>query len=438
VTAVDLGAGVPGERTTVPLALSALAAALTAPRGFGDQSLLSPRPDAIRLLGGIPDPGALPVTELREVLGEVWDAGGGAASLQYSATPGLQGLRAWIAAREGVDERRVVITSGGLHGLSLTVQALVERGATVAVDNPAFPIFLRVLELVDARTLPVPVEADGIDVEHLARRLAAGERIAAVYTVPDFHNPSQGTLSAAKRAALVDLAERYGFVVIADDPYRELRFAGTDQGRQVFFDSEHVVHVNTFTKTLGPGLRLGWLVLPDPLVDAVVRLRNRQDSHSSTLVQTLVQHLLVSRPGWFDRTLERANALYRHRAGVLVDELERRLPGRFAITAPDGGFFLWPRLVDDAVDARDLHRRATAEGLDYQQGEFFATGPGTDSHRRLRLAYGDRTDEELRTAVERLARAYEGASGVLVSRVVPADGVQAAPAVRAARPEPRR
>src|SRR5690606_35715850 len=237
VTAVDLGAGVPGERTTVPLVLSALAAALTAPRGFGDQSLLSPRPDAIRLLGGIPDPGALPVTELREVLGEVWDAGGGAASLQYSATPGLTGLRAWIAAREGVDERRVVITSGGLHGLSLTVQALVERGATVAVDNPAFPIFLRVLELVDARTLPVPVEADGIDVEHLARRLAAGERIAAVYTVPDFHNPSQGTLSAAKRAALVDLAERYGFVVIADDPYRELRFAGTDQGRQVFFDS---------------------------------------------------------------------------------------------------------------------------------------------------------------------------------------------------------
>src|SRR5690606_20269486 len=253
--------------------------------------------------------------------------------------------------------------------------------------------------------------------------LAAGERIAAVDTVPHFHNPSQGTLSAAKRAALVDLAERYGFVVIADDPYRELRFAGTDQGRQVFFDFEHVVHVNTFTKTLGPGLRLGWLVLPDPLVDAVVRLRNRQDSHSSTLVQTLVQHLLVSRPGWFDRTLERANALYRHRAGVLVDELERRLPGRFAITAPDGGFFLWPRLV-------------AAGGLDYQQGGCCATGPGTDSHRRLRLAYGDRTDEELRTAVERLARAYEGASGVLVSRVVPADGVQAAPAVRAARPEP--
>ncbi|MFC8799919.1 PLP-dependent aminotransferase family protein [Promicromonospora sp. NPDC057138] len=390
----------------VPLVPSELARGLTVPHGFGDQSLLSPRPDAIRLLGGIPDPSALPLDELREVLGEVWDDGGAAASLQYSGSHGFEGLRGWIAEREGVDPRRILITNGGMHGLSLTVQALVERGGVVAVDNPAYPLFLRTLELVGAGTLPVPVEADGLDVEHLARRLADGARIAAVYTVPDFHNPSQGTLSAAKRAALVELAERYGFVVIADDPYRELRFAGEDQGRRVFFDSAHVVHVNTFTKTLGPGLRLGWLVLPDHLVDTVLRLRNRQDSHSSTFVQTLVQHLLVSRPGWFDATLARARELYRHRAEVLVAELRTQLPGRLTIKPPEGGFFLWPRLTDDAVDPRELHARAAAGGVDYQPGEFFATGPGTDSVRRLRLAYGDRTDDELRTAVGRLAKAF--------------------------------
>lgn len=393
--------------TPIPLTPSALARRLTVPKGFGDQSLLSPRPDAIRLLGGIPDPSALPLDELRTALGEVWDAGGAAASLQYSGSHGFEGLRAWIAEREGVDPRRILITNGGMHGLSLTVQALVEPGAVVAVDNPVYPLFLRTLELIGAEPLPVPVEADGLDVEHLARRLADGDRIAAVYTVPDFHNPSQGTLSADKRAALVELAARYGFVVIADDPYRELRFAGEDQGRRVFFDSEHVVHVNTFTKTLGPGLRLGWLVLPDHLVDAVLRLRNRQDSHSSTFVQTLVQHLLVSRPGWFDATLARARDLYRHRAELLVQELEARLPGRLTITAPEGGFFLWPLLADPAVDAAGLHARAAAAGVDYQQGEFFASGPGTDSARRLRLAYGDRTDAELRTAVERLAAAFD-------------------------------
>ncbi|MFD7025179.1 PLP-dependent aminotransferase family protein [Promicromonospora sukumoe] len=405
-TAPDAPAAPAPVPAPVPLVPSVLARGLTVPKGFGDQSLLSPRPDAIRLLGGIPDPSALPLAELRESLGEVWDAGGAAAALQYSGSHGFEGLRGWIAEREGVDPRRILVTNGGMHGLSLTVQALVERGGRVAVDNPAYPLFLRTLELVGAETLPVPVEADGLDVEHLARRLAEGERIAAVYTVPDFHNPSQGTLSAAKRAALVELAERYGFVVIADDPYRELRFAGTDQGRRVFFDSEHVVHVNTFTKTLGPGLRLGWLVLPDHLVDPFLRLRNRQDSHSSTFVQTLVEHLLVSRPGWFDTTLAAARELYRHRAELLVAELEAQLPGRLEATVPEGGFFLWPRLADDAVDAAALHARASAEGIDYQQGEFFVTGPGTDSARRLRLAYGDRTDDELRTAVERLARAF--------------------------------
>ena len=393
----------PAAPSAIPLVPSALARGLTVPQGFGDQSLLSPRPHAIRLLGGIPDPSALPLDALREALGEVWDAGGAAASLQYSGSHGLEPLRGWIAAREDVDPRRILITNGGMHGLSLTVQALVERGGVVAVDNPVYPLFLRTLELVGARTLPVPVEADGLDVDHLARRLAGGERIAAVYTVPDFHNPSQGTLSAAKRAALVELAARYGFVVIADDPYRELRFAGEDQGRRVFFDSGHVVYVGTFTKTLGPGLRLGWLVLPDHLVGPLLRLRNRQDSHTSTFVQTLVQHLLISRPGWFDATLTAARELYRHRAKVLVTELETRLPGRFEITAPEGGFFLWPRLTDDAVDPRELHARAAAEGVDYQQGEFFVSGPGTDSARRLRLAYGDRTDDELQAAVERLA-----------------------------------
>jgi 2-aminoadipate transaminase len=150
-------------------------------------------------------------------------------------------------------------------------------------------------------------------------------------------------------------------------------------------------------------------VLPEHLVDTVLRLRNRQDSHSSTFVQTLVEHLVVSRPGWFDTTLAGARELYRHRAELLVAELHAQLPGQFELTVPEGGFFLWPRLADDAVDPHELHARAGAAGVDYQPGEFFASGPGTDSARRLRLAYGDRTDDELRTAVGRLATAFAAA-----------------------------
>lgn len=393
--------------TAVP-PLSTLAQSLTVPKGFGDQSLIAPRPDSIRLLGGIPAPEALPVPDIARVSAELWaDRGAATAALQYSSSTGFTGLREWVARREGVDPSRIVITNGGLHGLSLAVLTVIERGATVAVDDPIFPLFLRVLELATDSVLPVPVDGDGLDVEALAARLAAGERIDAVYTVPDFHNPSQGTLTTDRRRALVELAERYGFWLLIDNPYRELRFTGIDQGLEPFHRSDRAIVVNTFTKTLGPGWRVGWLVLPEQLVAPIIRLRNRLDGHSSTVTQTLIEHLLLTDPGWFDAVVEPARALYGERARVLVDALDSALPGAFTASVPEGGLFLWPRLVDDSVDATALAARAAEHGLLYQQGEFFTSGPDAyESSRHLRLAYGDRTPEELREAVRRLAAAF--------------------------------
>jgi 2-aminoadipate transaminase len=393
--------------TAVP-ALSLLAQGLTEPKGFGDQSLITPRPDSIRLLGGIPAPEALPVPDIARVSAELWaDPAAATAALQYSSSTGFTGLREWIARREGVDPARIVITNGGLHGLSLVVLTVIERGATVAVDDPIFPLFLRVLELATDSVLPVRVDGDGLDVEALGARLAAGERIGAVYTVPDFHNPSQGTLTADRRRALVDLAEQYGFYLLIDNPYRELRFAGEDQGLGPFHESDRAIVVNTFTKTLGPGWRVGWLVLPEQLVAPVIRLRNRFDGHSSTVTQTLIEHLVLTDAGWFDRVLTPARALYAERAFALVDALEAELPGAFRAVRPEGGLFLWPRLTDDTVDAAALADRAAEHGVLYQQGEFFASGPDRwEASRHLRLAYGDRTREELREAVRRLASAF--------------------------------
>lgn len=382
----------------------ALIRALTAPKGFGDQTLRDRRPDAIELLGGIPDPSVLPSREIAEATARVL-AQPGAPALQYSRTEGIPALREWIAAREGVPVERVVITNGGFHGLALAVQTVLERGDLVAVDNPIFPLFLRGLELSDARILPIGVGRTGIDVDDLADRLRAGERPAALYTVPDFHNPSQSTLPTDQRRELVRLAEQYGFVVFADNPYRELRFRGEQESVEPFHDSDLVWHVNTFTKTLGPGLRLGWVVLPAHAVPDVVALRSRQDGHSSTFVQAVIAELLTSDPLLFDATLERARALYRERADALADGLEAEAPGAFEIDRPDGGLFLWPRLRDDAVDAARLAADASAEGVEYQQGAFFASGPGTDAERRLRLAYGDTSAEQLREAAHRLGRA---------------------------------
>lgn len=388
--------------------LSALARGLSAPKGFVDASLTAPAVKAIRLLGGIPAPEALPVEAIARASAHLWqDPDAAIASLQYSPARGFATLRNWIAHREGVDPGRIVVTNGGMHGLTLSVLTLVERGATVAIDDPVFPGFLWALEVSTTQILPVPVEADGFDVEHLARRLAAGERIAAAYTVPDFHNPAQVSLSAAKRQALIELAERYGFYVIVDNPYRELRFAGRDQGVAVFNDSDRAIHVNTFTKTLGPGWRVGWLVLPEHLVDPVIRLRNRLDVHTSSVTQGIVERLVTGDNQWFDRMVRDATALYRERAGVLIDALHEHLPGAFEIQAPEGGLFLWPRLTDDDLDPAALFQRAAANGVVYQQGEFFAADPRQrSSARHLRFAYSDRTPEELREAVRRLALAF--------------------------------
>ncbi|WP_433222117.1 PLP-dependent aminotransferase family protein [Dactylosporangium sp. CS-047395] len=391
------------------MTLSELARGLAPPKAFVDASLTAPAVEAIRLISGVPAPEALPVEAIAKASAQLWaDPAAATAALQYSPGPGHPRLREWIAAREGVDPARIVLTNGGMHGLTLAVLTVVERGATVAVDDPVFPGFLWALEAATTRILPVPVRADGFDVEHLAGRLAAGERIAAAYTVPDFHNPAQVSLSADKRAALMRLAERHGFYVLLDDPYRELRFAGRDQGVAAWHDSDRAIHVNSFTKTLGPGWRVGWLVLPEHLAEPVLGLRGRLDVHTSSVTQAIVERLVTADDRWYDDLVRAAAALYRERARVLVDALHEQLPGAFTIREPEGGLFLWPRLTDDRLDPAALYRRAVAAGVIYQPGASFAadqTRPST-SERHLRFAYSDRTPAELVEAVSRLASAF--------------------------------
>ncbi|GES21461.1 aspartate aminotransferase [Acrocarpospora pleiomorpha] len=389
--------------------LSRLASRLTSPQSFVGV-LGNLRRDAVELLGGNPASEALPAEALNASVHELLaDPARATAALRYSGPRGLDEFVAWLAAREGIDPARIVVTNGGLHALSLVTQALLDAGDSVVTDDPIFPIALRVLQLTGAHAVPVPVGRDGLDVEALERLLAEGVRPRAVYTVADFQNPTGAVLGARARTRLVELAERFGFVVLSDNPYRTSRFAGEDVP-DFPTDSDRVVRINTFAKSLGPGLRLGWLALPSWLVQPVLNIRARTDQHPSTFTQAAI--LGVVRPaGAFDRILADLSALHHSRATTLATSLRTHLAGHIEAERPDGGFFIWARLLDPALSLEPLHHAALAHGTNFSRGTSFAVPGGHDHDRHLRLGFSDIPDTDLEEAVTRLAAAVSTAGG---------------------------
>lgn len=377
-------------------ALSIAAPYAVPTKGFGS--------GVIRLVSGAPAAEALPLADYAQVAAALLtDPVAGPAALAYGPHSGIPELREWIADREGVAADRILVTNGGLHGVSLAFGALLDTGDYLAVDDPVFPDTLRIAEQHAARVLPVPVGPAGLDVDALAWRLRSGQRIKVLYTVPDFHNPSGGVLPAAQRDRLVELAEQYGFVIVSDNPYREYGFAGTPE-RDFSNDSDQVVRVGTFTKTLGPGLRLGWVVAPAWLAPHLENLRRRTDFHSSVLGQRLITELLT-RPGWFDALVVSGRAQYAERAAILSEALRRQLPGLLDFADPTGGFFLWAEIADPLIDPADLVRASADQGLLLTAGRHFAATGGSSWDRRLRLAYSAPPVAQLPIAVDRLAAA---------------------------------
>lgn len=387
-------------------AASRLLASLPARSGFGDASLIRHREGSIDLGGGNPDPETLPVDLYRDAVRAVTDADGFAASLKYVPAVGIPALRAWLAAREGVAESRILVTTGGAHGLALAALATLDAGDVVVVDDPVYPLFLRTLELVGAEVVPVRVGAEGIDVDALAQRLREGLRPKALFTVPTFQNPSGVTLPDDRARRLAELAETYGFALLLDDPYREVPFvAGSVDVRSRLTDSDRTIAVNTLSKTLGPALRLGWLVVPEHLSERIVRLRNRLDGQTSGPVQEIALRIL-QQPG-YARALTLAGAHYAGKAEALGAALRERFGDRIEFAAPEGGFFLWARLRDDDLDTERLHDVAQEEGVFFQRGEWFAAADPAHVRGFLRLSYSEPTIPQLRTAAERLHRAWE-------------------------------
>jgi 2-aminoadipate transaminase len=356
------------------------------------------RGDVISLAGGLPAAETFPAAALADAFADIIATDPGA--LQYSTTEGFGPLRQWVAERHGAEQDQVLITHGSQQALDLVVRALVEPGATVVLADPAYVGALQVFRLAGARLAPVASDVDGLRVDAFADRLRAGARPALVYLVANFDNPTGATLSLQRRIVLAEMADHYGFVIVEDDPYGELRWAGDALPPMRSF-TDRAVTLGTVSKIVCPGLRIGYSIAPRPLAEAMVVLKQALDLHTSTLSQRAI-HRVVTTPGFMTSQVDRLRPLYRERCATLVDALRAELGDRFEFDPPQGGMFVWGRLAD-SIDTQELLPAAVEQGMAYVPGQAFAVEG--DYRRSLRLSFATTSPDQLLEGVRRLARA---------------------------------
>ncbi|MEM7139476.1 MAG: PLP-dependent aminotransferase family protein [Actinomycetota bacterium] len=357
------------------------------------------RPGMISLAGGLPDPGLFPTERLAAIAAQTIRERGDEV-LQYGLTAGDLAFREHLAlttpAATGADE--VLVTTGSQQALHLLGAALIDPGDPIVVGDPDYLGALQAFRGADAALVPVPVDVSGLVVEDLAARLVAGLRPKLVYVVPHFHNPTGATLSQDRRRALLDLADRYGFVVVFDDPYRELAVGGPPTEPE---PHAMAVHLRTVSKVLAPGLRVGWVIGPRWLLHAVEGAKQAADLHTSSLSQAIA-HAAMTAP-WFPTHIEQLRTATRIKRDVLLDAIAARFGDRLSCTAPEGGMFAWATFADH-TDTTLLLPSALDRGVAFVPGDAFSVA--ADLRRRLRLSWATATPDELDEAIGRLHNAH--------------------------------
>ena len=361
------------------------------------------RPDIISFAGGIPDPDTFPGVVLADLLRELALAGDETA-FQYGPTAGLASTLEFLADRleagEGLRPAagEAMMTSGGIEALELVGKAFLEPGDAVAVEAPTYLGAIMSFRSFEADVVAVPFDEQGLDPDALEAELRRGLRPKLLYTIPDHQNPAGVTLAADRRLALVELARRYGFLVVEDVAYRDLSFDGTRLPSLWAAAPDAVLQVGTFSKTFMPGTRLGWACGPAEVVANLVWAKQTTDQCASALSQRLLEE--YGRRGHLDEKVRRSQAFYGRRCAKLLDAFARRMPPEVEWTRPQGGFFTWVTLPP-GVDAADLAKRAAAAGVAVVPGmPFFPDGRG---RRNLRIAFSRVRDDEIEKGTERLA-----------------------------------
>ena len=356
--------------------------------------------DTISFARGAPSADILPKEAVRDAaaraLAEDWQK-----ALSYGTGIGHPGLCEWVAERHGgIDVGQVMIANGSLEAGWMLFEHLLGPGDRVVVEQPTYDRTLLMLQRLGVELVPVRLEADGLDVAALEAALADGP-IKLAHVIPNFHNPAGCTLSAEKRVRLVELAAEHGFWIFEDDPYRELPFEGEALETMLSIDkAQRVLHASSFSKTVSPGVRVGYLAGPPAEIGALAKRANETYISPNMLAEAVV--LELCRSGGLDRNIEFVKGALRERRDALVEALAEHLP-EAEFVVPEGGYFLWLDLAE-GTDTSALLAEAKGEGVAFVAGPDFMIEGGGNS---LRLSFASVPPERIGEGVSRIARALD-------------------------------
>ncbi len=373
-----------------------------------DLMAITARPEVISLAGGLPDTASFPADSFAAQMTRIAQESS-AEALQYGPTEGFEETKDCIVEVMGAEGMRVdpddlIVTTGGQQAIDLIAKTLVDPGDPVICEAPTYPGAVPTFCSYEADVIQVETDDEGMKIDELASvldRLAAEKRRPKfIYSVPSFQNPAGVTLSAERREKLVDLARAHEVLLVEDNPYGLLRFEGEPQRSLYSLDGgDYVIYVGTFSKILSPGIRIGWVVAPPPVLEKIGLGKQASDLCTSTLTQYFVREYFGE--GRWLEYIDELNKIYRERRDVMLEALERFFPEQATWTHPEGGLFVWATLPE-FIDTTDLLAKALNENVAFVPGRAaYVDGRGANS---MRLNFSGSQPDEIREGIRRIGR----------------------------------